>query len=135
MALLLDADYERLREAGLSFEEDEERRFLVFTSVQLEKDLYTAETCDVLVVVPPNYPQAGNDMFWTDPPLRRRDGAAVPMMMEPGGSDNRMWKGREFCRWSRHWNPPLPGVWRPGRDDVASIYRRVEWALRYPDCQ
>lgn len=134
MPLLLDSDYEDLSNAGLKVEEDEAQRFLVFIGVKVDTCQYTVSECDVLVIVPPNYPQAGNDMFWTSLPLRRKNELPVIQMMESGGSDNRTWKGREFCRWSRHWQPTLPGAWRPGKDGVMSIYRRIEWALMHPDC-
>lgn len=133
MALLLDSDYERLREAGLEFDEDIAQRFFVFLGVRPHEGQYNVPACDVLVVVPPNYPQAGNDMFWTYPRLHRSDGRPIPRVLEPGGGDNRFWKGREFCRWSRHWDPSSPGGWRPGKDDIMSVYRRIEWALKYPD--
>jgi hypothetical protein len=134
MPLLLNSEYERLSESGLTFVEDEGQRFFIFVGVSLEERLYTVPMCDVLVVIPPNYPQAGNDMFWTSPPLQRTNGASIPQVFPLGGSDNRFSNGREFCRWSRHWDPSSPGAWRPGKDDILSIYRRVDWALRHPDC-
>lgn len=133
MPLLLDSDYERLRGVGLTFEEDTVQNFFIFLGVRLPENQYTAPACDVLVIIPPNYPQAGNDMFWTYPRLHRKDGRPIPAVLEPGGGDNRFWKEREFCRWSRHWAPNSPGGWRPGKDDIISIYRRIEWAMRYPD--
>ncbi len=135
MPLLLDSDYERLRDAGISFREDEASRFLVFLGVSLEYPSYNVLECDVLVVIPQNYPQAGNDMFWTSPSLSLADGTAIPQVSGLGGGDNRVWDGREFSRWSRHWQPSTPGAWRPGKDDVMSIHRRVTWALGHPDCQ
>ncbi len=133
MPLLLDSDYEKLREAGLAFDEDAGQRFFVFLAIKPQEQQYAVPTCDVLVVIPLNYPQAGNDMFWTYPRLHRADGRPIPAVLEPGGGDNRFWKGHEFCRWSRHWDPSSPGAWRPGKDDIMSIYRRIEWALKYPD--
>ncbi|MHB1142825.1 MAG: E2/UBC family protein [Sulfuricaulis sp.] len=133
MALLLDSDYEQLRDAGLAFDEDAAQRFFVFLGIKPQEGQYNVPACDVLVVIPPNYPQAGNDMFWTHPRLHRSDGRPIPAVMDPGGGDNRIWKGREFCRWSRHWGPSSPGGWRPGKDDIMSIYRRIEWALKFPD--
>lgn len=135
MPLLLDEDYQKLSQRGISFAEDAQQRFFVFTNFRLPAHLYAVESCDLLVVIPPNYNQAGNDMFWTSPHLLRVDGKPIPAANNPGGGDNRVWNGREFCRWSRHWNPPSAGVWRPGRDDVISIYRRLEWALKNPDAQ
>jgi hypothetical protein len=133
--LLQDSDYELLREAGLAFEEDAAQRFFVFLGFKLQEQQYTVSTCDVLVVIPPNYPQAGNDMFWTNPRLCRSDGRPIPATMDPGGGDSRSWRAREFCRWSRHWDASSPGAWRPGKDDIMSIYRRIDWALKHPDGQ
>jgi len=116
----------------MEFEEDVAQRFFVFLGVKPQENQYTVSSCDVLVVIPPNYPQAGNDMFWTYPQLHRADGRPIPAVLGPGG-DSRIWKGREFCRWSRHWDPSGPGAWRAGKDDVMSIYRRIEWALKYPE--
>lgn len=135
MSLLLDSDYERLGDTRLAFDEDTGQRFFIFLGVRLHQGQYDAPTCDVLVVIPPNYPQAGNDMFWTYPRLRRANGHPIPQVLDPGGGDNRFWQGREFCRWSRHWDPSSLGGWRPGKDDIMSIYRRIEWALEHPDCQ
>jgi hypothetical protein len=133
VALLLDSDYERLRDASIVVEESEPNRYLIFRGVKPQGLKYTVDECDVLVVIPANYPQAGNDMFWTAPQLFRADGKAIPQVNGPGG-DSRIWNGREFCRWSRHWSDPSPGVWRPGKDDVISIYRRITWAFENPDC-
>lgn len=134
MPLLFDVDYENLKERGITFEESEPQRFFVFTHFILPEGLYTVATCDVLVIIPPNYNQDGNDMFWTFPRLYRADGKLIPAVLDPAGGDNRVLNGKEYCRWSRHWSSG-PGTWRPGKDDIISIYRRVDWALRKPDCQ
>lgn len=135
MALLLPSDYELLREVGLPFEEGESQRYFIFANVLPRDNHYTVERCDVLVQIPPNYPQAGNDMFWTYPRLQRSDGKAIPATHDCGFGDNRVWNGREYCRWSRHWDPSMPGAWRIGKDNILSIYRRIEWALQHPDCK
>lgn len=134
MALLLPGDYKKLEERGITFEESEAQRFFIFTVFALPKGVYAVDRCDVLVIIPPNYNQAGNDMLWTNPRLVRASGQSIPASNEPGGGDNRTWNGREFCRWSRHWASG-PSVWRPGRDDILSIYRRVKWAFEHPECQ
>lgn len=134
MSLLLESDYLRLKESGLEFDEDIEHRYFIFCGVALPENMYNVFHCDVLVVIPPNYPQAGNDMFWTNPLPKLADGRPIPAVLTPGGGDNRRWQGREFCRWSRHWNPSSAGRWRPGVDDVLSIHRRIDWALKNPNC-
>jgi hypothetical protein len=134
MSLLFDEDYSNLNDRGLTYDESEQQRFFIFTQFQLPLNLYTISSCDVLVVIPANYNQDGNDMFWTNPRLIRTDGKPIPATMDPGGGDSRIWNDREFCRWSRHW-PAGNGVWRPGKDNIISIYRRIEWALWHPDAQ
>ena len=129
MPLLFDDDYRDLEEQGITFEEGESQRILVFKNYQLSSEIYTFTSCDVLVMIPPNYNQAGNDMFWTYPRPYRSDGRPLPMVMEAGGGDSRNWANREFCRWSRHWEP---SCWKPGKDGIISIYRRVGSALRHP---
>ena len=125
MPLLFDEDYSKLKDRCLFYEESEQQRFFIFTQYPLPSGLYTLGICDVLVVIPENYNQAGNDMFWTFPRLHRVDGQQIPAVLDPAGGDNRIWKDREFCRWSRHWQSG-PGVWRPGKDDIISIYRRID---------
>lgn len=132
MPLLLEGDYAKLAEMGLVYTEDEPNRFLIFRNYPLQQGLYTVSECNVLIVIPQNYNQAGNDMLWTFPRLVRSDGRAIPCTNNPGGSDNRIFEGSEYCRWSRHWNRGQ-SIWRPGVDDIETIQRRVEWALQHPD--
>jgi hypothetical protein len=134
MPLLLDTDYEELKVRGLEFVEDEPSRFLVLSNYQLADGLYQQKTCDILVIVPQTYNRDGNDMLWTHPRLVRADGKPIPATCELGGGDNRVFNGKQFCRWSRHWQVG-PAVWKPGKDNVVTILRRIEWALRNPDAQ
>jgi len=83
MPLLFDEDYSKLKDRDLSYEESEQQRFFIFTQYQLPSGLYTVGTCDVLVVIPANYNQAGNDMFWTFPRLYRTDGKQIPAVLTP----------------------------------------------------
>ena len=134
MPLLLDTDYAHLTESGIDYVEDESLRFLVLRKFLLPEGHYYEKTCDVLVMIPPNYNQGGIDMFWTFPHLSKIDGTAIPAMNQPGGGDNRFFESKEFCRWSRHWNKP-PVMWQPGKDDVETIIRRIVWAFGNPDAQ
>ena len=74
MPLLLDEDYDALKERGVSFVEDEAQRFLVLQGYKLPEGVYSQECCDILIIIPPKFPQAGNDMLWTNPRLIRTDG-------------------------------------------------------------
>ena len=133
MPLLFDEDYVALQERGFLFVEDAQQRFFIFKDYPLPLDVYNVEICDVLVVIPSNYNQDGNDMIWTHPRLLRSDGKPIPATHNLGESVNHHSEGIEYCRWSRHWSPGIAGVWRPGKDDIISIQRRIEWAFRNPD--
>jgi len=137
MPLLLDEDYEILKGASLDYEEDEAQRFLIIKKYPLFPDLYTCnnqaiDTVDVLVVIPATYNASGTDMFWVNPPLSRKDGKAIPAAFGFGQGDARIFKGKEFCRWSRHHNA---ASWNPKVDNIEKILGRIEWALRNPDSQ
>jgi len=132
MSLLTDEDYADLRDAGMAVEEDEANRFLIFKAFALPPGMYTVQAADILLVVPPNYNQAGNDMFWTYPRLAKSDGQGIINTNNPGDNDNRTHAGLEYCRWSRHWADNMTSRWRPGRDNAMSMYRRVEDAINNP---
>lgn len=134
MPLLLDSDYEEMKKRALSYAEDERARFLILLNYPIPDGLYEQKSADILVIIPTNYNQAGNDMLWTYPRLVRADRKPIPNTNETGGGDNRVFDGKEFCRWSRHWRAG-PSVWKPGQDDIVTILRRIEWALGHPDAQ
>jgi hypothetical protein len=133
MALLSDDDYVMLEQRGLSHVENIQQRYFVFTNYPLPAGMYNVDACDVLVVIPENYNHDGNDMLWTSPRLARKDGKEIPATEPAGSSNNRHLDGREYCRWSRHWNPGTAGAWRSGKDNIISIQRRIEWAFQHPD--
>lgn len=133
MGLLLDEDYIELKERGVAYVEDAAQRFLILVNYVLPPGLYEQQTCDVLIAIPSNYNQAGNDMFWTCPRISRTDGQNIPATNEPG-CDSRTFDGRVFCRWSRHWNQGS-SVWKSGKDNVVTILRRLTWAFEHPDAK
>lgn len=122
-----------LNERGIAFVEDPSQRFLILKGFELPGCIYVQSKCDVLTAIPGNYNQDGIDMFWTFPRLSRSNGVPIPATAEPG-ADSRIFEGKVFCRWSRHWNDGSR-VWRPGKDNVVTIIRRVTWALENPDAK
>ena len=129
--LLLEDDYSKLKEQGVTWEEDGGSRFLVLKDRPLAKGLYTQQKADVLVQIPANYNQDGIDMLWLAPRLDRADGKEIAAQMPYGSPNNVTYAGLEFCRWSRHWTEPAVG-WKPGADNIETILRRVTWALEHP---
>lgn len=135
MPLLFDTDYFILEECGLKYEEIPEHRFLIIKNFPLKANLYTdaghpVETVEILIVIPSNYNSSGNDMFWTHPALKRTDGAEIPAAFGFGGPDARLVDEKEYCRWSRHYQPES---WRSKIDNIQKILDRVEWALSNPN--
>ncbi|MER9882094.1 E2/UBC family protein [Mesorhizobium sp. M0118] len=140
MTLLFDEDYQILKDAGLTFTEDEASRFFIFRDFPLPEDVYTANgqvraTVDVLYAVPPDYNTSGGDMFWVHPQLARADSKPIPNIGTTGpNQDSRTYAGVEYTRWSRHWHQP--GVrWKPKVDDIRVIIDRITWAFSYPDAK
>jgi hypothetical protein len=137
MPLLFDEDYKILQESGLEYEEDESKRFLLIKNYPLKVGLYVydsklIDSVEVLVIIPPNYNTSGNDMFWTYPPLSRADGKQIPAAHGFGQGDPRIYKDKEFCRWSRHFKPD---TWFPKVDNIQKVLSRIEWALKNPDAK
>lgn len=82
---------------------------------------YTPRTCRLLIRIPPGYPNANPDMFWTQPDIRLASGA-VPQATECHETYN----GQSWQRWSRH----IPqGCWRPGTDNLQTFLRMIRLEL------
>ena len=112
-----------LEERGIVFREVLEpngQRGLVLGPLPLPAGKFTAPAAEVLILLPPGYPDAPPDMFYTDPWLKlvrgNRDpkAASVPMSF-----DDKTWQ-----RWSRHNN-----AWRPGKDGIWTMLKRIETAI------
>lgn len=134
MSLLLDDDYKILNDSGLEYDEDDENRFLVIKNYPVSEGLYISNAqlvtqVEVLVIIPNNYNMSGTDMLWTYPAISRIDNGPMPNVNVYGGSDNRLFNSKEYCRWSRHYDA---SSWKPKIDNVQKILSRIEWALKYP---
>jgi hypothetical protein len=120
--MLLTADQSYLEELGLPFEVTEENGLIcVVISRWPLPSGYIPEEVDLLLRLPPGFPDAQPDMYWCDPPVRLTSGAYPPAadLMEP-------YLGRTWQRFSRH----LPaGAWQPGRDNLASYLALIRQAL------
>ncbi|HEY9277000.1 MAG TPA: E2/UBC family protein [Methylotenera sp.] len=132
MAILTNEDYSKLEAMNLKYKEDNDKRFLVFLDFQLKPGLYQINSCDILVVIPETYPNAGNDMFWTNPRLQRTDGMVIPGTIpadQPEANrDVRIFEGKIYERWSRHWNSGNQ-LWRAGKDEISTIVNRLTYVL------
>ena len=112
-----DEDAEFLDSLGKSWEVEESGggRMLVIRDFNLPMG-FNHEKSDLMVVIPPNYPVAGLDMFYLAPGVRRKDGQPI------GALAVETRDGRRWQRWSRHYS------WQAGYG-VANHCGFVEAAL------
>ncbi len=82
---------------------------------------YNSPAADLLVRIPLSYPDAGPDMFWTDPDLTLANGA-VPQF----GHVLETYMGQQWRRFSWH------TTWKPNTDNLHGymhfVRRRLEQA-------
>lgn len=79
---------------------------------------YQQEKADLLVRLPPGYPDMPPDMWWFDPALIRLDGTRAPAT-----EVTEQHLGRQWQRWSRHF--PNANSWRSGVDGLESYLTRI----------
>jgi hypothetical protein len=77
---------------------------------------YEPATTDLLLRLPPGYPDAPPDMFWCDPPVSFAGNGGVPKASEVREN----YLGRTWQRFSRHLTG---GVWRTG--DNLQTYLKI----------
>lgn len=77
---------------------------------------------DLLLRLSPGYPDVPPDMWWFNPPIQRVDGREIPATQV-----RERHLGREWQRWSRHFNG---GQWRSGIDSLESFIAIVRRELK-----
>jgi len=74
---------------------------------------FDCEKSDLLLRLKPGYPDLSPDMWWFDPPIKRKDGQTIPAT---DVIEHHL--GRNWQRWSRH----LPdGQWKSGIDGLENF--------------
>jgi len=119
--VLRSADREVLDDIGLSYEVGTDTAFVtvVVSGLALPAGL-APSTADLLLRLPPGFPDAGPDMFWLDPPVAGSDGSTIA-----GTESRESYAGRTWQRWSRH----IGGQWRPGIDNLGTYLAYVRRCL------
>lgn len=79
---------------------------------------YTSRSVVLALLVPPTYPTAPIDMFYTNPPLKLVSGRAIDR-----ANQSAVIRGAAFNGWSRH------RPWNPAVDNVVSQLAMVEAAI------
>jgi hypothetical protein len=102
-------DTKFLSSKGYDFEvlKEGDTTHIIIKGFQFPKGFYSVDKADILICVLPGYPETALDMFWVNPAVAFSDGSQPPATTE-----RQIWHGREWQRWSRHYN------WRPSVDSV-----------------
>ena len=93
---LTPEDKDFLNSLGKEWETDAELRMIVIHDFEMPEG-YNHGTNDLMLVIPPNYPAAGLDMFYLAPGVQRKDGRQIEALAKETRD------GRQWQRWSRHY--------------------------------
>ena len=122
MGFIPSADAFHLQAKAMIYREIDQggQKGIVFSAYNLPPDRFDAEKADVLILLPPGYPDVPPDMFYLFPWIRLRAGGYPKAADQPFNFENQNWQ-----RWSRH-NPE----WRSGVDGIWTMLKRVDTALQ-----
>jgi hypothetical protein len=122
-AVVLPAeDRTYLQEQAIAFEEvaDGSTKAVVLKGWSLPAAHFDVGAADILILLPPAYPDCAPDMFYLMPWVR-----LAASQRYPNAADQpHAFAGKTWQRWSRHNN-----AWRPGIDGIWTMVRRIERAL------
>nr|WP_172684936.1 E2/UBC family protein [Paracoccus marcusii] len=122
MSLLPRQDRRYLEERGITVREVIEgaEKGVILAGITLPAGKYQVAQADILILLPPSYPEVAPDMFYAVPHLKLVVCQREPRCTEARHAfDSQIWQ-----RWSRHNNH-----WRPGADGIWTMLKRVEEAL------
>jgi hypothetical protein len=121
--MLAPPDEEYLRGKGLTFDVviDQGLICVVVQNYELPTG-YDRPGADLLLRLPPGFPDAQPDMFWCDPPVRIASSGSFPQAADLMES----YLGRTWQRFSRHLGS---GVWKPGVDNLGSYLALIRSEL------
>jgi len=114
------SDTEFLAERGLPYEtvHDGQAACLIFRDWPMPPG-YLVPTGDLMIRLMPGYPDIAPDMWWFSP-------AVCPAGSIPGTELTETYLGRNWQRWSRHFQP---GQWQTGVDGIESFLALITTEL------
>lgn len=125
----LDSEIKRLRQLYTVDVVEEDSVINVVIRGFPTSGLYNKPTTNLLLRVPRSYPDAGLDMFWTDPELTLRDGGtpANAQQLERYAALDSIpdFAGKQWRRFSWHPQSNTPHRWNPNVDNLESYLEFV----------
>jgi len=122
MAFLPSKDREYLEKREIAYEEVEDggQKGVILNGYPLPSGILHVEVADILVILPPDYPDVAPDMFFASPWL-----CLAGTKRHPSKADgSRDFAGRNWQQWSRH-----NDEWRRGVDAIWTMLKRIDAAL------
>jgi hypothetical protein len=122
-SVLLESDARHLESKGYKYSANQDSSGLILVVIHdiPLPEAYTPTRCDLLINLPPGYPNANPDMFWTRPDVKLKNGAW------PRSSEvHEILNGASWQRWSRHLTA---SAWRPGMDCVRTFLAAIRREL------
>ena len=120
--MLPEKDRIYLKERGIQYEikVSHNQTGIILTSYKLPQRKFDCVSTDILILLPPGYPDVSPDMFYCYPWLRHYETKGFPIAADVNFSfDNKNWQ-----RWSRH-----NKEWRIGKDGIRTMIKRIDRAL------
>lgn len=123
MSFLPSADVAHLRSKDIAYREVEEggQKGIVLVAYHLPAARFDAGKADILILLPPGYPDVPPDMFYLLPWVRLVAANRYPTAADQSFS----FGGQNWQRWSRH-----NSEWRAGVDGIWTMLKRIDTALQ-----
>jgi hypothetical protein len=123
MGFLPAADAAYLTEKGIVYEEaqDGSQKAVILRSYLLPAGRFDSAHADILILLPPGYPDVSPDMFYLVPWVRIAGANRFPSRADVPLT----FRGQQWQRWSRH-----STEWRPGVDGIWTMMKRIDTALK-----
>lgn len=115
-------DVEYLAGHGIAYEDGSQpgQAGVVLKGIPVPDGKFDVASVDILILLPPGYPDSPPDMFYCMPWLKLRSAGQYPRAAD----QPHPFRGEPWQRWSRHNN-----AWRPGVDGIHTMVKRIELAL------
>ena len=121
--MLRPADEEYLARLGLPYEVTQAGGMiaLVIKDWPLPEG-YEPRAVELLIRLPPGFPDAPPDMYWCNPPVRLAGSGAYPQAAD-------LFEQHLDQQWQRFSRHLPPGAWQPGRDSLESYLALIRTEL------
>jgi|SRR6185437_581569 len=123
MSFLPSTDVAHLQSKGIAYREVQEngQKGIVLVAYGLPAARFDTGKADVLILLPPGYPDVAPDMFYLLPWVRLTTGNCYPSKADQSFA----FDGKTWQRWSRH-----NSDWRAGVDGIWTMLKRIDTALQ-----